>query len=62
MQTEFVTMDLENNPAWNAELEGFKPVITEYAEKDFAYSGFVPVKFGPTGKTLVISLVFQKQA
>lgn len=37
MQTEFVTMDLENNPAWNAELDGFKPVITAYAEKGFTY-------------------------
>ena len=33
MQTEFVTMNLENNPAWNAELEGFKPIITDYGKK-----------------------------
>ncbi|WP_165252789.1 hypothetical protein [Adlercreutzia sp. ZJ304] len=60
MQTEFVTMDMENNPAWNAELEGYKPVIKEWAAKGYSYCGFVPVKFGPTGKTLVIDLVFQK--
>ncbi len=33
MQTEFVTMDMENNPAWNAELEGWRPIISEWAEK-----------------------------
>ncbi len=60
MQTEFVTLDLENSPARNAEPEGFKPVICEYAEKSFTCQGFVPVKFGPIGKTLAISLVLQK--
>nr|WP_302809119.1 hypothetical protein [uncultured Adlercreutzia sp.] len=33
MQTEFVTMEMENNPAWNAELEGWRPIISEWAEK-----------------------------
>lgn len=60
MQTEFVTMDMGNNPAWNAELEGWRPIISEWAEKGYAYSGFVPVKSGPTGKLLAIDLVFQK--
>ena len=60
MQTEFVTMDMENNPAWNAELEGWRPIISEWAKKGYSYSGFVPVKSGPTGKLLVIDLVFQK--
>lgn len=59
MQTEFVTMEMENNPAWNAELEGWRPIISEWAEKG-AYSGFVPVKSGPTGKLLAIDLVSQK--
>lgn len=60
MQTEFVTMDMENNPAWNAELEGWRPIISEWAERGYAYSGFVPVKSGPTGKLLAIDLVFQE--
>lgn len=60
MQTEFVTMDMDNNPAWNAELEGYKPVVEEWAAKGYRYAGFIPVKSGPTGKLLVISLVFQK--
>ena len=60
MQTEFARMDMENNPAWNAELEGWRPIIMEWAEKGYSYSGFVPIKSGPTGKLLVIDLVFQK--
>ncbi len=60
MQTEFVTMDMENNPAWNAELEGWRPIIKKWAEKGYTYAGFVPVKSGPTGKLLVIDLVFQR--
>lgn len=60
MKTEFVTMDMENNPALNAELKGWRPVIEEWADKGYSYSGFIPVKFGPSGKMLVIDLVFQK--
>ncbi len=60
MQTEFVTLGMENNPAWNAELEGWRPIIKKWTEKGSAFSGFVPVKPGPTGKLLVIDLVFQK--
>lgn len=60
MQTEHVIMDMENNPAWNAELDGYKQVIDEWAEKGYRYCGFVPVKSGPTGKLLVIDLVFQR--
>lgn len=61
MTTEFATLDLENNPAWNAELAGYRPIIEQYTERGFTYRGYIPVKFGPTGKTLVIDLVFQKE-
>lgn len=60
MQTEFVEMDMENNPAGSAELEGWRQVILEQAEQGYVYSGFVPVKSGASGKLLVIDLVFQK--
>ena len=60
METEFVTMNMENNPTRNAELEGYRPVIEEWAAKGYRYCGFVPVKSGPSGKLLVIDLVFQK--
>ena len=60
MDTLFVTLDLENNPAWNAELEGYRPIIKEKAEQGYRFCGYVPTKFGPTGKTLVIDLIFQK--
>ena len=53
-------MELKNNPAASATLEGHREIIQEYAEKGFSYTGFVPVSFGPSGKLLVIDLVFQK--
>jgi len=60
MTTEFVKIELKNNPVTTAELTGYQDVIREYAEKGFRYAGYVPVKLGPSGKLLVIDLVFQK--
>lgn len=57
---EFVRLEYNNNKATNAELSGHRETITEYAEKGYRYLGFVPVKFGPSGKTLVIDLIFEK--
>ena len=35
-------------------------VIKEYVAKGYKYVGFIPVKFGPSGKTLAIDLIFEK--
>ena len=60
MTTEFVRVEMKNNPATTAELSGYQDIIREYGEKEFPYAGFVPVKYGPSGKLLEIDLVFQK--
>ena len=60
MTTEFVKLEMKNNPATTAELTGYRDVICEYVEKGYSYAGFVPVKSGPSGKLLEIELVFQK--
>lgn len=60
MTTEFVKLEMKNNPATSAELTNYKDVILEYGEKGFSYRGYVPVKSGPSGKLLEIELVFQK--
>jgi len=57
---EFVRMEYNNNKAANAELTGHQEIIREYAEKGYKYVGFIPVKFGPSGKTLAIDLIFDK--
>lgn len=57
---EFVRMEYNNNKATNAELTGHQEIIREYAEKGYKYVGFIPVKFGPSGKTLAIDLIFDK--
>ena len=57
---EFVRIDLDNNWVLNADLHGHREVIKEYAANGYQYKGFVPVKFGPTGKTLAIELIFEK--
>lgn len=44
----------------NAELNGHQEVIKEYVEKGYKYIGFIPVKFGASGKTLAIELIFEK--
>lgn len=60
MTTEFVKLEMKNNPATTAELTGYRDVICEYSEKGFSYAGYVPVKSGPSGKLLEIELIFQK--
>ena len=38
-----------------------REVINEYVEKKgYEYIGFIPVLFGPSGKTLEVDLVFKK--
>ena len=58
---EFVRIEYENNKMTNAELRGHREIIEEYAKKGYRYVGFVPVKFGPSGKTLAIDLIFEKK-
>lgn len=57
---EFVRLELDNNKATNAELDGHQEVIKGYISKGYKYVGFIPVKFGPSGKTLAIDLIFEK--
>ncbi len=58
---EFVRLEYDNNKLTNAELKGHQEVIKEYAEKGYRYAGFIPVSFGPSGKTLAIELIFEKK-
>lgn len=58
---EFVRVDYRNNPATTAELSAHRDIIKDYVEKGFRYVGFVPVLFGPSGKTLAIDLIFEKK-
>ena len=57
---EFIRLEYDNNKVKNAELTGYQFVIEEYISKGYRYCGFIPVKFGPSGKTLAIDLIFEK--
>lgn len=57
---EFVRINYENNKMTTSELKGHQEIIKEYVEKGYKYIGFIPVTFGPSGKTLAIDLIFQK--
>ena len=57
---EYVRLNYENNKLTNAELKNHQEVINEYVEKGYKYVGFIPVTFGPSGKTLAIDLIFEK--
>lgn len=60
MKVEFVRVEYKNNKVTTATLEGHQEIIREYAEKGFHYAGYIPVLLGPSGKTLSIDLVFEK--
>ena len=53
-------MEYDNNKITNAELSGHRELIREYAAKGYKYIGFIPVCFGPSGKTLAIDLIFER--
>lgn len=56
---EFVTVKAENNPVKDAVFFGHRKVIEEYAQKGYEFAGYVPVRFGPSGKTVEIDLIFE---
>ncbi len=60
MKTEFVRINYDNKATSTSETEQHQKVIKEYSEKGYHYAGYVPVKFGPSGKMLIIDLVFEK--
>ena len=50
-----------NNKLINADIKEHRDVINEYVnKKGMEYIGFIPVLFGPSGKTLEIDLIFKK--
>ena len=58
---EFVRLKYANNKLINSDIKEHRDVINEYVEKKgMEYIGFVPVLFGPSGKTLEIDLIFKK--
>lgn len=60
---EFVRLKYANNKLINADIKEHRDVIAEYVDKKgMEYIGFIPVLFGPSGKTLEIDLIFKKPA
>ncbi len=58
---EFVRLKYANNKLINADIKEHRDVIEEYVnKKNMEYVGFIPVLFGPSGKTLEIDLIFKK--
>ena len=60
METRIESLELNNKPSGCAIAEGYKTVIERNVNEGFRYSGFIPVKIGPSGKILSLDLIFQK--
>lgn len=60
METKFVRIDYNNNPATTAQTEEHRKIIVDQAKEGYSYAGYFPVKMGPSGKMLVADLIFQK--
>lgn len=58
---KYVRFEYDNKKATNSELNGHREIIDEYTSKGYKYVGFVPVRFGPSGKTLAIDLIFEEK-
>ena len=58
---EFVSVKAKNNVVKDAEFSGYKDIISEYAEKGYGYVGFIPSLIGPSGKIVIMDLVFETE-
>lgn len=57
---EFIRLEYDNYPPGSAELHGHQEIIKDYVSKGYTYIGFIPVKLGPSGKILIMDLIFEK--
>ena len=58
---EYVSVKAKNNVVKDAVFSGYKEIISEYAEKGYRYVGFIPSLIGPSGKIVIIDLVFETE-
>lgn len=58
---EYEHIVLKNNYVANAEVFGHREVINSYAEKGYRFAGYMPTKFGPSGKTVELDLIFETE-
>ena len=58
---EYVSVEAKNNVVKNAVFSGYKDIIDSYAEKGYRYVGFIPSLIGPSGKIIVMDLVFETE-
>ena len=58
---EYVTLTVKNNPVKDATLSGYKEIINEYVEKGYRYAGYIPKRFGPSGKVIELDLIFETE-
>lgn len=58
---EYVRVKYANSKLINTDIKEHRDIIDEYVEKKgYEYIGFIPVLFGPSGKTLEMDLIFKK--
>lgn len=58
---EYVSVKAKNNVVKDAVFSGYRCIIDEYAAKGYRYVGFIPSLIGPSGKIIVMDLVFETE-
>lgn len=61
MKYEYVSIKLNNNTVKDATLSDYRKIIDEHAEKGFRYAGYLPTRYGPSGKVIELDLIFETQ-
>jgi len=60
MSTEYVRLELKNDPKDPTNREQFQIAIAEWFKKGYVYKGFLPVTADEKGRPLIVDLVFKK--
>ena len=58
---EYVSLKAKNNVVKDAVFSEYRNIIDSYAEKGYRYIGFIPALIGPSGKIIVMDLVFETE-
>ena len=58
---EYEHVVLKNNYVANAVITAHREIIDAYAQKDYRYAGYIPTKYGPSGKTVELDLIFETE-
>jgi hypothetical protein len=58
---EYVELECINHRVTDSIVTGHRKIIDDHAKNGCRYVGYIPTKMGPSGKLLMLDLIFEKE-